>query len=326
MPNTLRRGSAQRGFTLIELLVVIAIIALLLGLLLPSLGAAREAGRTTVCASNLRQLSLASVAYAGDYKGLYSSGNFDNRRGSGYGPIDEVGWVANQVIGGYGLPGKFLCPSSEARSNQNLNINRINSNGFRTFSQEEITDLIARGYNTNYCQSWFMAHTSTTSLYPTRSPDPKDVRYVYGPLRESQIQGAATPSRVPLFGDGTADVSANPYMVTMPDGATAVGAKALTDGPVQGVMSAFGAVWGRQSYSDFGPSHGRSRAKNQLGGTAIYGNIGFADGHVDVFTDVNRDGRFGYAQGIINGINTLAYDELEPKVFGGWLNRQGLDF
>jgi len=54
---------------LIELLVVIAIIALLIGILLPSLGAAREMARTTKCMVNFKQIGAATHAYASDHKG-----------------------------------------------------------------------------------------------------------------------------------------------------------------------------------------------------------------------------------------------------------------
>jgi prepilin-type N-terminal cleavage/methylation domain-containing protein len=59
-----RRTLSVRGFSLVELLVVVAIIALLIAILLPSLGKAREAARRAACCSNLHQLSVATLLYA----------------------------------------------------------------------------------------------------------------------------------------------------------------------------------------------------------------------------------------------------------------------
>jgi prepilin-type N-terminal cleavage/methylation domain-containing protein/prepilin-type processing-associated H-X9-DG protein len=58
-----------KAFTLIELLVVIAVIALLLALLIPVLRSAREQGQRAVCLSNLKQLTLAWLAYADEHDG-----------------------------------------------------------------------------------------------------------------------------------------------------------------------------------------------------------------------------------------------------------------
>ncbi|MBI3870438.1 MAG: type II secretion system protein [Verrucomicrobia bacterium] len=77
LPTTRRGGKssarlcpeARRAFTLIELLVVIAILSLLAALVLPSLGSAREKGRSAVCLSNLRQVGIAIQGYASDNGG-----------------------------------------------------------------------------------------------------------------------------------------------------------------------------------------------------------------------------------------------------------------
>jgi len=61
------------GFTLVELLVVVAILGILAGLLLPAVQTAREAGRRTACANNMRQIGLA-IHHSHDHLSRFPAG------------------------------------------------------------------------------------------------------------------------------------------------------------------------------------------------------------------------------------------------------------
>jgi prepilin-type N-terminal cleavage/methylation domain-containing protein/prepilin-type processing-associated H-X9-DG protein len=65
--STPRASIRNLGFTLIELLVTIAIISLLAAILFPAFSSVRERSRRASCASNMRQIGLATTQYAQDY-------------------------------------------------------------------------------------------------------------------------------------------------------------------------------------------------------------------------------------------------------------------
>jgi len=85
-----RRTPRGEGFTLVELLVVISVIAVLMGILMPALRAAKERGMSAVCGAHLHQWGLAFAMYTSESNGRYMPGYMDARRDGKYAWINAL--------------------------------------------------------------------------------------------------------------------------------------------------------------------------------------------------------------------------------------------
>lgn len=125
---------SNSGFTLVELIVVMAIIAILASLLFPALAQAKEKANRTICATNLRQIGMATLMYLSDYRDFFPTANdLGNEQEEGY---EWVDWnprrnarpKEQKFLEGGILPyiqrfstNLFTCPSDKKLSNWRKN-------------------------------------------------------------------------------------------------------------------------------------------------------------------------------------------------------------
>jgi prepilin-type N-terminal cleavage/methylation domain-containing protein/prepilin-type processing-associated H-X9-DG protein len=181
-----REATSACAFTLIELLVVIAVIAILASLLLPALNKAREKAYTTACKNNLRQISLGSHLYIGDF-GVYVPYGYSTGSPNGYRPtyywfnsLEPYvrGSWPQLNYGGYQVlsepSGLFACPSYNRLPG--LYTPGVGPSG------EPTQPIGAYGYNAWGVAIWGLGENN---IYPA-------------PLRESQV---LKPADMISFGD-----------------------------------------------------------------------------------------------------------------------------
>lgn len=108
-----RENVRNRAFTLIELLVVMSIITVLSAILIPVISLVQRAAKQTTCASNLRQIAIATISYMSDMQSLptpvistnWSVGNLEGLSGEPTGPavLVDAGFIDNFKL--------IYCPS-----------------------------------------------------------------------------------------------------------------------------------------------------------------------------------------------------------------------
>ena len=149
-----RLGSHRGAVSLIELLLVMSIIAVLLGIMLPALSAARKSAQGTTCLSNMRRMGIASVMYLEKSGGWYPPMRLSKVNGVTY--VNEYGAAEPrwQWFLAFEL-GPVITPPSDGTSPWGDSYSRTMNNGY--FSCPSLTGPDARdirngsyGYNYQY--------------------------------------------------------------------------------------------------------------------------------------------------------------------------------
>lgn len=168
----------NNAFTLIELLVVISLISLLMAVLVPALSRARQRARALVCASGLRQMSLAANTYISDNNGFYPPAyqySFEGGRNI------VVNWD-------FTTDGETVSPGLLWQNGDNAEIQQCPS--FRGSSNTPSETHTGYNYNTSYIGRG-------------------DYEKVKTPARSEQVR---RPNRCAVFGDGQYALGANKFM------------------------------------------------------------------------------------------------------------------
>jgi prepilin-type processing-associated H-X9-DG protein/prepilin-type N-terminal cleavage/methylation domain-containing protein len=177
-----RAGAA--AFTLVELLVVIAIIALLVGMLAPSLGAAKEYGRAALCLTNLRQMAVAAQTYAACNRDYYPPAY-------SYSPDWKVSYAWDYVVrkDAGSVAGVTVEPGLLWQGEgPDMRIHQCPS--FRGASNSPGDPYTGYNYNTSY-----IGHGQYESI-----PSP------------ARVEDVKAPGQCALFGDGQYAAGANKFM------------------------------------------------------------------------------------------------------------------
>ncbi len=240
----MRSRRRRRGFTLIELLVVISIIGILVGLLLPAINAAREAGRRTQCASNMRNIGLGILGYVNSKNAFPAAGTFgENPKSiSLTNPMSStiVGFLPKSSSAAAGIPMySWVVPTLPYLDNQEL-FNQWTM--FSTGVSNGVSGLpVSYADTTNYVNGQASNATiANTAIGILRCPDDNTTQPNQGNLSYAVNGGFALWHAIPISLLGTqTDGGQMPQPMTW----TATASTSTVDPATIGVMQKLGVFF-----------------------------------------------------------------------------------
>ncbi len=265
----------RTAFTLIELLVVISIIALLVGILLPALGAARRTAQSAVCLSNVRQFGSALGVHVADNNGKLPTYNAFDYSSSSVSPADDpTGLMQSTWAVDFARTMGFDFAESEIPA-INARLNGTDGpagfDGWKCPSDDEDQPFV---YAPNYAN--VVAYDRNPGMFGANKRPPLDV---------SDVKNA---SSVMAFSEQKQALESS---IWTPYGATAIASNGSayvyerrwdTDFDGDGVLDSNASLMGvlaskyggEYPYNNLGPRHGGDDGDGRV-------NIAFVDGHGD---------------------------------------------